>query len=911
MKNIIVFLIISLVLFLFPTSIHAQWLKYSSNPVISPTIQSCDSIHASSPSVIFDQGQYKMWYQGLNNTGWSICYATSIDGINWIKNPTSVITKTSYGESGIQEVNEPTVIKTSSQYQMWFKERINNKNRIRYATSTDGILWNILPEIVLNGTQNSWDYDGPTNPYVYHDGSQYFLWYLANNGERWLIGSATSSDGIHWTKNSNNPLNIPYPTGSGFLGGMTMLKIDNKYHLWYHVGNNGQNVAIYHAVSDSLISQQWTCDQTCEVISRTQNSFDQSGIVTPDVIMIGSQLKMWYGGYDGSKWYIGLATFELPVQPTPTPTLTPVVIIPGFFSSWNNEAVLHNQAVNQSEWKIAPFVKEYDGIINTLKNLGYEENKNLFIFAYDWRKNIDSTIDELKNFLQQKIWNQETNTHINIIGHSFGGIVGRIYAQKYNSLQIDKLITVSSPHQGTAQVYKPIEGGELDISNSLLWLGQKLIVQLNRNGLKTDKQILSEQVPSLKDIYPTGQFLIDQNSQPIPITSHIIQNIYLLNYNQNINSIFPNLHTISGQQINTLSGWKVINRTLLDQLLDLYPDGRPQEQIQESGDGIITLQSSQAGNNNNQFTLNHGEIIYKKESIKKIIEILGISYQDAQIIEGSCTSITPSLIFAILSPAQIELSFNNQTIKETDGIIFVPNPSQTNYTLRVVGKEKGKYKVIIGQINNQNDFWTTINGEITQNPPTSQIDSYPLTFSSQLPKPPIEALSSFTELIYYLNDINKSINSLQLKYSVDNLKQGKSFYQNNQKAKLKSFLLLAQSYLVIAWGKNTDLDNKNKITTAMDKLENLYSTALSGYTQGINASRINQSISTYKQNASNTETYLLAQKNKGKNVISNALLLQLITNKLKLAETNLSQNNLNYAEILLKTSGDLLNEVKK
>ena len=60
---------------------------------------------------------------------------------------------------------------------------------------------------------------------------------------------------------------------------------------------------------------------------------------------------------------------------------TPIIIIPGFLASWNKDAIIHNIEKSQSEWKLNPIVNEYQGIISTLKNLGYEENKNLFIFA--------------------------------------------------------------------------------------------------------------------------------------------------------------------------------------------------------------------------------------------------------------------------------------------------------------------------------------------------------------------------------------------------------------------------------------------------------------------------------------------------------------------------------------------------
>lgn len=756
MNKIIAFLIVVIALFLFPTPVNAQWSKYLNNPIISPATQGCDSVHASSPSVLFDQGQYKMWYQGLNNTGWSICYATSTNGINWIKNPTPIITTSSYGGLGIQEVNEPSVLNNLSTYQMWFKERVNNKNRVRYGTSVNGIDWNIEPEIALEGTQNTWDYDGPTNPYVYFDGSQYYLWYLANNGSGgpWLIGNAISADGIHWTKNINNPLNIPYPTGSGFLGGMSMLKINNKYHLWYHVGNNGQNVGIYHVVSDSLESQNWLCDQSCEIFSRTQNSFDQSGIVCPDVISIGSQLMMWYGGNDGVKWQIGLATYNLPAEPTntptpiptsmPTPTITPtstptptptplpqkpyIIIIPGMFASWNKEAILHNKAVKQDEWKLAPYVNEYNGIINTLNNLGYKENSDYHIFAYDWRKNIENLSDDLDVFLKQEVWSENPHRKIQIIGHSLGGLVGRIWAQKYQQINLNKLITIGSPHLGTAQVYKAVQAGEIDKSNNTLWFTEKLILMLNKNPLQSDKASLNSIMPVLKDLLPIYPYLKSGHSL-ISLDSMEIKNNLLPRFTD-ASTLFPYLYTIAGNKGPTLSGYTIKQRSKADKLLNNYIDGKPSEEIKSTGDYVITQSSSSIGNNIKELNFDHSELIYKKESLKEMLNILKIDYQDSQVIEGQPTVITPSIIFVLKSPAEIKVIYNNKEYSEKDGIIFIPNAVSGTYKIEVIGTGNGSYSLITGQIGTNTDNWTTIKGNTQPN----QLDSYTLNFHSKNPK---------------------------------------------------------------------------------------------------------------------------------------------------------------------------------
>ena len=78
-------------------------------------------------------------------------------------------------------------------------------------------------------------------------------------------------------------------------------------------------------------------------------------------------------------------------------------------ASWNREAILHNKTVDYSDWKLQNFVKEYDGLINTLINIGYQRNISLFIFPYDWRQSIEKTTNDLNSYLQTKIWKNSPN----------------------------------------------------------------------------------------------------------------------------------------------------------------------------------------------------------------------------------------------------------------------------------------------------------------------------------------------------------------------------------------------------------------------------------------------------------------------------------------------------------------------
>jgi len=554
-------------------------------------------------------------------------------------------------------------------------------------------------------------------------------------------------------------------------------------------------------------------------------------------------------------------------------------------------------------------VKEYNGIINSLNNLGYSKNQDFFIFAYDWRKNLNNLADDLNSYTQQ--FNNLTMKKFSLVGHSLGGLVARIYAQKYGTNQINKLITVGSPHQGTANAYKPVEAGELDRQNNFLWLAQKMILVLNKDRFETDKETINNMMPVAKDLLPIYNFLKNQNNEEIAIQNMKIKNERLLSYKNNLPDIFPIFQTVAGEKGNTLSGLKVKPRTIFDQLLDLYPDGRPIENYYQIGDYTVTANSAQAGNNPIILSLDHGEIIYKKEAIKKILDELNINYQDNQIVEGAATKISPSLIFLIKSPAEMEVEFNGQTFSEQEGMIFIESAQAGNYTLKVKGKETGRYTVIVGQITENNDLWSTIEGEITKTPPTSQIDVYQLNFNPQSPQSPLSDPSSlFDELILYLNDLNKTLKKTEITRAINNLNQAKQFYQNSNQGRLKSNLQLTHQQLFLARTK-VDEDNKKKLLSAIKKLEILYEKSLGNYRFGVFSSRLKNSLNNYKKLIAPTQNYLLSKKQQGKDVIKNTNILIEIENRLNLAEENLNKNNLNLTEILLKSVEELVKEVRR
>ncbi|ESU42964.1 Phosphatidylcholine-sterol acyltransferase precursor [Giardia duodenalis] len=109
-----------------------------------------------------------------------------------------------------------------------------------------------------------------------------------------------------------------------------------------------------------------------------------------------------------------------------------------------------------------------------MQDYGYQPNKNLFGFSYDWRQPLDSECirGELHK-LVLRVRELNNGMPVNIIAHSLGGLVGRTYCQLTPDwmTHIRRFITIGTPFDGSSSMTLNsfINGYALDVP------GMKLI----------------------------------------------------------------------------------------------------------------------------------------------------------------------------------------------------------------------------------------------------------------------------------------------------------------------------------------------------------------------------------------------------------------------------------------------------
>jgi len=327
-------LILSIVGSLIPISWAetGQWVKYSGNPVLSPTPGGWDAREVLMPRLLYDGTIFRMWYLGYRsetelNLG-KIGYATSQDGIAWTKHPDPVLTPGSQGAWDASSVWGGSVIWNGSKFVMWYRGegRGFEEGAVGLATSSDGVSWTkYAANPVLKAT--SIDKAELGHPYVIWDGSEYKMWYNGRSDSgKMRIFLATSGDGIAWTKRTS-PVVSTSASGwdAGWVYCPTVIFDGSKYGMWYSaMDRNYQYRGIGYATSDDGVS--WRKSTTNPILSGgPAGAWDGYGAVdNQGVLMFRGKVMLYYSAYqlvgqEQVSYKIGLAEspegFAIPEMP--------------------------------------------------------------------------------------------------------------------------------------------------------------------------------------------------------------------------------------------------------------------------------------------------------------------------------------------------------------------------------------------------------------------------------------------------------------------------------------------------------------------------------------------------------------------------------------------------------------------
>lgn len=441
----------------------------------------------------------------------------------------------------------------------------------------------------------------------------------------------------------------------------------------------------------------------------------------------------------------------------------PVIIVPGIMGSWNVSG----------RWELDPILHTYDNLWEALKSAGYEENKTLFAFPYQWRLSNSYTALLLKDKIQE-VKNICQCDRVDLITHSMGGLVARAYIQSNDyGDDVDQLIFLGTPHKGSTKAYLTWEGGELGQTSRDFIFERIFAVEADFNGYgSVFKYIRGLPMQSVQELLPIYDYLRDKgtmqlraypNNYPANTFLELLNNQSQLEKLNNIN--ITNILADAGSD-GTINNLRVVEKEFVD---GEWEHGYPEHYSlpftdhgleYDAGDGTVPERSNKdfaglenvvinSSSHNNMVTDAQKTVIktltgieptqeIKKNIFSKFLLIRIFSPADFTVIAPNGSKIGKN----IGDSATIESAFYSGLDSDIEFAV-IPDPIDGEYKIELEGTGEGEYKLSVSYIDDEQDVDKDFVGKIQ----TGQTRDFTIIYSEQAEENPISDLATINSTI--------------------------------------------------------------------------------------------------------------------------------------------------------------------
>lgn len=379
--------------------------------------------------------------------------------------------------------------------------------------------------------------------------------------------------------------------------------------------------------------------------------------------------------------------------------------------------------------------RAYQGTVDFFITNGYELNKTLFLFPYDWRKDISGT----KDLLNEKIWqikNQTGSAKVDIVAHSMGGLVARNYiADASRASNVRKLFTLGTPYLGSVDSLRAIRYGNCLTMREL----KDFPICIGLNPLEV-KDVVRNMISGYELVPSKAYFNFysgEDNSHPYPykaetgflnyaqikaLLTGFGHNTALFNPSEVFHLLDNNLSSTNGVDVMLIAG---SGKNTLGQIIE---EKNHKDMLYVNGDGTVPLFSASVIDYKKSLVLlgnakvfytnqDHGNLVVSGPALNLVKNILNNS---DQLPDG--VSITPysfsGVSVSVHSPVKISVYDSSEnhtgtTVGEDfetnipgsgydtlDDAKFIFLPQNGKYTVKMSATDKGSFDFKIRKYEN-------------------------------------------------------------------------------------------------------------------------------------------------------------------------------------------------------------------
>lgn len=256
---------------------------------------------------VYVEGEKFIMVLSERTTG-SLVRIESYDGENWSDKTTILTGIPNTWESA---VNRASLVHKGNKWHLWYTGRDGRVSKIGYATSDDGIHFIRQSKFPVLYPETEQEGESVMNPHVIWNSKKdcYQMWYAA--GETYepdIICYAESKDGVLWKKHFH-PVLAKYPQHEWEkykVGGCQVIQLQDGTFKIYYIGYQNLDVARI-CMANSTDGIKWERNDENLLISPSKNAWDADAVYKPTIVEKDNVLFMWYNGRNAHEEYIGLA----------------------------------------------------------------------------------------------------------------------------------------------------------------------------------------------------------------------------------------------------------------------------------------------------------------------------------------------------------------------------------------------------------------------------------------------------------------------------------------------------------------------------------------------------------------------------------------------------------------------------